>query len=409
MKPSFIPDPAHVGRVLWQTLKRFESMERRKEAAALTYTTLFALVPVITVSYSILSAIPTLQEWGQDANQQLLSYVLPQGSEVITGYLQQFSEQARQLTWIGIAALFVTCILLLQTIEGQFNRIWNVESSRSKIQTFFRYWAVLSLGPLLFGAAVATSSVLASMPLWQDTPGGALTVFARAIPWLLTTAAVTVLYLMVPNCKVPVGHAAVAAVIVAAAFEFGKFLFSSALGLFPSYQLIYGAFAAVPLFLLWIYVSWMLLLLGAELSYGLSHYRKPGAGRFALSERLRLAALLIGNRNGESISRELDIRRALGDVDAGRVTNMLNEFRRLGWVVYTEEGRWAWVRSPESITASEFFAGQTLKELQKIQTSDNKAVGSLRQWQRDFGDVFDDQFNVPLSDLLASAAPVTKS
>ena len=153
----------------------------------------------------------------------------------------------------------------------------------------------------------------------------------------------------------------------------------------------------------------MLLLLGAELSYGLSHYRKPGAGRFALSERLRLAALLIGNRNGESISRELDIRRALGDVDAGRVTNMLNEFRRLGWVVYTEEGRWAWVRSPESITASEFFAGQTLKELQKIQTSDNKAVGSLRQWQREFGNVFDDQFNVPLSDLLASAAPVTKS
>ena len=92
MKPSFIPEPAHVGRVLWQTLKRFESMERRKEAAALTYTTLFALVPVITVSYSILSAIPTLQEWGQDANQQLLSYVLPQGSEVITDYLRQFSE-----------------------------------------------------------------------------------------------------------------------------------------------------------------------------------------------------------------------------------------------------------------------------------------------------------------------------
>ncbi|MEE3189376.1 MAG: YihY family inner membrane protein, partial [Pseudomonadota bacterium] len=179
MKPSFIPEPAHVGRVLWQTLKRFESMERRKEAAALTYTTLFALVPVITVSYSILSAIPTLQEWGQDANQQLLSYVLPQGSEVITDYLRQFSEQARQLTWIGIAALFVTCIFLLQTIEGQFNRIWNVESSRSKIQTFFRYWAVLSLGPLLFGAGVATSSVLASMPLWENSPGGPLTILAR--------------------------------------------------------------------------------------------------------------------------------------------------------------------------------------------------------------------------------------
>jgi membrane protein len=401
MKPSFIPEPAHVGRVLWQTLKRFESMERRKEAAALTYTTLFALVPVITVSYSILSAIPTLQEWGQDANQQLLSYVLPQGSEVITDYLRQFSEQARQLTWIGIAALFVTCIFLLQAIEGQFNRIWNVESSRSKIQTFFRYWAVLSLGPLLFGAGVATSSVLASMPLWESSPGGPLTVLARLIPWILTTGAVTVVYLMVPNCKVPVPHALIAAVIVASAFELGKFLFSGALGLFPSYKLIYGAFAAVPLFLLWIYVSWMLLLLGAELSYGLSHYRRPGAGRHPVNERLRLAEILIKARSGDPLNRELDIRRQLGDVDAGRVTNMLNEFRKSGWVVYTEEGRWAWVRAPETIKASEFFAGQTLKELCKANAGDAKKLVKLRQWQNDFSSEFDERFDVPLSELLS--------
>lgn len=409
MKPSFIPDLTHVGRVLWQTLKRFENMERRKEAAALTYTTLFALVPVITVSYSILSAIPTMQEWGQDTNQRLLGYVLPQGSEVITGYLQEFSAQARKLTWIGVSALFVTCLLLLQTIERQFNRIWNVESSRSPIQMFFRYWAVLSLGPLLFGAAVATSSVLASMPLWQDAPSGVLTLLAQAIPWLLTSAAVTVLYLMVPNCKVPFSHAAIAAIIVAAVFEFGKFLFSSALGLFPTYQLIYGAFAAVPLFLLWVYVSWMLLLLGAELSYGLSHYRKTASGRFALSERLRLAALLIKKRDGKAVSSELDIRRSLGDVDAGRVTNMLNEFRRKGWVVYTEEGRWAWVCTPETITVGEFFAGQTIKELTNIQKTDNVKTGNLSEWQREFSDVFDSQLNVPLSDLLTNNPHTTKS
>ena len=400
MKLSFLPAPGHVGRVLWQTLKRFENMERRKEAAALTYTTLFALVPVITVSYSILSAIPALQEWGQEANQQLLGYVLPQGSEVITDYLQQFSEQARKLTFVGIAALFVTCILLLQTVEQQFNRIWNVESSRSKIQTFFRYWAVLSLGPLLFGAAAATSSVLASMPLWESTPGAAITFFASLIPWALTTAAVTVLYLMVPNTKVPVVHALIAAVIVASAFELGKFLFSGALGLFPSYQLIYGAFAAVPLFLLWIYVSWMLLLLGAELSYGLSHYRRPGSGRFPVEDRLRLASLLVSARDEDSQNSELAIRRQLGDIDAGRVTNLLQEFRRKGWIVSTDNGRWAWVRNPESLSVGDFFAGQTLKHLRRANAVENSKLVKLQEWQQEFGSTFSEKLDKPLSSLL---------
>lgn len=404
MKPSYIPDPSHVGRVLWQTIKRFESMERRKEAAALTYTTLFALVPVITVSYAILSAIPALQSWGADANQQLLGYVLPQGSEVITEYLQKFSEQARQLTWIGIAALFVTCLLLLQTIEAQFNRIWNVESSRSKVQTFFRYWAVLSLGPLLFGAAVATSSVLASMSLWADSPANlpaeSLQALAGVLPWLLTTAAITVLYVLVPNCKVPVVHALIAAVLVAGAFEFGKFLFSGALGLFPSYQLIYGAFAAVPLFLLWVYVSWMLLLLGAELSYGLSHYRRPGGSRDPLGDRIRLAQLLIAGRKGAALLTEAEVRRRLRDVDAGRLTNLLYEFAHAGWVVATEDGRWAWVHDPASLSLNAFFAGQTFKELTRAHSSQREKLVKLHEWQASLTNATSELGAMTLADLM---------
>lgn len=403
MKPSFIPDFSHIGRVLWQTLKRFESMQRRKEAAALTYTTLFALVPVITVSYAILSAIPSLQEWGQDANQQLLGYVLPQGSEVISGYLQQFSQQARKLTWIGIVALFITCLMLLQTIEQQFNRIWNVNTSRSKIQMFFRYWAVLSLGPLMFGAAVATSSLLASMPLWESTPGFGVTAFARLIPWLLTTGAITVLYIMVPNCKVPVSHALMAAFIVSTAFELGKLLFGGALGLFPSYQLIYGAFAAVPLFLLWIYVSWMLLLLGAELSYGLSHYRRPGSGRYPMNDRLRVATLLIDVQRGKDFLGEEKIRRCLGDIDAGRLTSLLNEFRKNGWILLSEEGHWAWVRDPSSLTVGEFFAGQTLAELVKANANERKELLKLQQWQTDYREQTSEALKAPLSSIIVTS------
>ncbi|MEQ3694473.1 MAG: YihY family inner membrane protein [Alcanivorax sp.] len=402
MKPSFIPDLSHVARVLWQTLKRFENMQRRKEAAAMTYTTLFALVPVITVSYAILSAIPELREWGQDANQELLGYVLPQGSEVISGYLHQFSQQAQKLTWVGIGALFVTCILLLQTIEQQFNRIWNVESTRSKIQMFFRYWAVLSLGPLMFGAAVATSSVLASMPLWADTPNLGIISLARLVPWLLTTAGITVLYVMVPNCKVPAAHALTAAVIVSLAFELGKFLFSSALGLFPTYKLIYGAFAAVPLFLLWIYVSWMLLLLGAELSYGLSHYRHPDSGRYPLNDRLRLASILVDVQSGKAFLSEAKIRRRLRDVDAGKLTSLLNEFRKNGWILLSEEGHWAWVRDPSSLTIGEFFAGQTLAEVVQANANERKELLKLKQWQTSYRELTSDALKAPLSSIIVA-------
>ena len=245
--------------LIWQTVVRFESMERRRDAAALTYTTLFALVPVITVTYSIIRGMPSLQALGQQAHTDLLAYVMPEGSELISQYLVQFSEQAQQLTWLGVVFLFATAILLLQTVEEQFNRIWRVEVARSAVQRFFRYWAVLSLGPVLFVVAQGVSSLLASFTLFET---GNLPWIAVLIPWLLTTAAVTFVYMLVPNCRVPGKDAVIAALLVATVFESGKFLFARIIGLFPSYQLIYGAFAAVPLFLMWVYLSWLVVLFG---------------------------------------------------------------------------------------------------------------------------------------------------
>ncbi|MDF1762225.1 MAG: YihY family inner membrane protein [Oleibacter sp.] len=393
----------YIGRILLQTIKRFERTERRKEAAALTYTTLFALVPVLTVTYSILSAIPTMQEWGQDANQELLSYVLPQGSDEITGYLHQFSQQARKLTGVGIVFLFITCLMLLQTIEMQFNRIWNVESSRSKVQKFLRYWAVLSLGPLLFGAAITTSSIFASMPLWNEDPPFFISLIGRAIPWLLSIAAITMVYIMVPNCKVPILHALSAATVISTIFELGKFAFSQTLGLFPSYQLIYGAFAAVPLFLLWIYVSWMLLLLGAELSYGFSHYRETDEGHRSLQDRVRLSAFLMKTMSGGKPMSEANVRKKVGDIDAGNVTSLLMEFRDKGWVILSNDGAWAWVRDPDTISLGEFFEGQQLNDLTSaISRRYQSSLSSLIEWQTLWQETSKEALNMPLSKIIPS-------
>lgn len=400
MKPSFKIDLdwRHLSFVLWHTMKRFEGMERRKEAAALTYTTLFALVPVLTISYAMLSAIPALQEWGQDVNGQLLAYIMPEGSDTITEYLTQFSQQARKLTWIGIAFLFITCLMLLQTIERQFNRIWNVESSRSRVHTFFRYWAVLSLGPLLFGAALATSSLLMSLPLWEVAPSGSLAFVTRLLPWFFSVAAICVVYLLVPNCKVPFLHAFFSALLVASVFELGKFAFREAIGLFPSYKLIYGAFAAVPLFLLWVYLSWMILLLGAEFCYGLSHYKKQDGRELSpLEARLALASLLMSCRNGGAFLSEEDIRSRLPDMDSGSIGVLLKEFHQKRWTMHSEEGKWAWVRDPNGLSIGEFFSDQPLKNLNiKNQQQDSP----LNHWQQILLEDQQESLAKPLSQLL---------
>ncbi|WP_221801284.1 YihY family inner membrane protein [Oceanobacter mangrovi] len=377
-------------RLIWQTLLRFESMERRRDAAALTYTTLFALVPVITVTYSILSAIPALQDWGKQANANLLSYVMPQGSETVSNYLVEFSQQARELTWVGVVFLFFTALMLLQTIEQQFNKIWQVEVSRSTLQRFFRYWAVLSLGPLLFGLAQAASSVFASLNLLHEHTSwltNSVPEIARLLPWSMTVAAITFVYMMVPNCKVPPRDAVIAAVVVATAFETGKFLFARLVGMFPSYQLIYGAFAAVPLFLMWIYISWMLLLFGAELSYALSH-PESRSSRDPLRQRLALAATLQqGQQQGAGLGNK-DLQKALRSIPAQDLAALLKHFSQRGWVAQTQDDTWVWLPDLRCLTLGDFFADLTLEQLRTAETSVPEATALadwLTAWQQQVG------------------------
>ncbi|ASP40378.1 ribonuclease [Bacterioplanes sanyensis] len=381
--------------ILLSTVQRFEATERRRDAGALTYTTLFALVPVITVSYSILSAIPALQTWGEQANQQLLAYVMPEGSDVISGYLQQFSSQARKLTWVGAIFLFVTALMLLRTIELQFNRIWQVERSRTGMNTFFRYWAVLTLGPLLFGAAFAASSFLASLPLWTEETGLWLEV-AAILPWLFSSAAIACLYVLVPNCQVPLPAATAAAVLVATIFEVGKYLFANIIGMFPSYQLIYGAFAAVPLFLLWVYLSWSLILLGAELSYALARDnqsgRKSRKSRTSYSSRLetRVAVLqqLASAQNEQQLLSEDDLRYAQAELKHLQQATLVSRHSEQGWVLLPDL---------QHVSMQQLCQDLPLQELQQ-------PVAVLQHWQQQWLQQGDAALQQSLATALAATA-----
>ena len=252
-------------------VRRFLADRGPNSAAALTYTTLFAVVPMMTVTFAMLSAVPAFKDVGEQIQYYIFNNFIPSTGATIHEYLLTFTSQARQLTWFGVGFLMATALMMLLTIEKAFNTIWRVRQPRRGVSSFLLYWAVLSLGPLLLGAGFATSTYIASLSLISGpyaVPG--VGTLIKVMPLLLSVAAFTLIYAAVPNTRVPLRHALVGGVFTAVLFEAAKQLFGLYVGFFPSYQLIYGAFAAVPLFLLWVYLTWMIVLFGAELVCGMS-------------------------------------------------------------------------------------------------------------------------------------------
>ncbi|WP_437883084.1 YihY family inner membrane protein [Pseudomonas sp. LRF_L74] len=252
-------------------LRRFFADRAMQAAAGLTYTTLFAVVPMMTVTFVILSAVPAFQGMGEDIQGFIFRNFVASSGATVQGYLHDFITQARRLTWVGVVLLAMTAFMMLLTIEKAFNTIWRVREPRRGVSSFLLYWAILSLGPLLLGAGFAASTYITSLSLLS---GPNAVIEARTVlrfaPLLTSMAAFTLIYATVPNTRVPLRDALLGGVFTAVLFEVAKWLFRLFVSFFPGYQLIYGAFATVPLFLLWVYVSWLIVLFGAELVCNLS-------------------------------------------------------------------------------------------------------------------------------------------
>lgn len=254
-------------------VKRVEDDDCLRSAAALTYMSLFALVPLITVAYAMFSAIPAFEQAGLTIQSFIFEHFVPATGAEIEQYLSQFSEQARNLTGIGVAFLMGTALTMMMKIERTFNQIWRVPRNRSGLSSFLLYWAVLSFGPLLVGLAFGISTYLASLQVLFDEINlfGLRRLLLALAPWFLTSLAFTFLFMAVPNCRVAPKHALIGGLAAGICFELAKLLFARFMAN-ASYQVIYGAFAALPLFLLWIYLSWTIVLVGAELVHALSSF-----------------------------------------------------------------------------------------------------------------------------------------
>ena len=249
-----------------------------QRAAALTYTSLFAVVPLITVMYAILSFIPQLQSLGPEIEQLIFAHFIPSSGQDVQHYIHSFSEQARQLTGLGILFLVVTAWLMLRNIENMFDVIWTASTKRRGWHSFMMHWLILSLGPMLVGIALFITSYLMSLKMINEVSDTLLVtpLLLYIAPYALMSLALTLMYALMPNCPVKFKHALYGGLLTTACFEIARLLFSWIMS-FTSFELIYGAFAAIPLFLIWIHTGWLIVLAGAEWVHALGYYPNKNA------------------------------------------------------------------------------------------------------------------------------------
>jgi membrane protein len=342
-------------------IKRFRQDRCLQVAGSLTFTTLLALVPLITVVLAVFAAFPVFSDFSAEFRTFIWNNLMPQAAgKVISVYMQQFTEHAARLTAVGIVFLALTALMLMLTIDRALNSIWRVTRHRPLVNSLLIYWAVLTVGPILIGASLSLTSWLLTVSLGLAKQLPALGIFLiKLAPVLLYTIAYVLLYLTVPYRYVPVHHALAGAIVAAVATEAMNRGFALYITHVPTYKLVYGTFASIPIFMLWIYLSWLVALLGAVIAASLPNWR----GEVAAQERAP----------GYQFYHALQILQALyHSLETGELTNvpMLRKHLRLGiediedvlqrlnsvsWVRKAAGEGWVLARDPAQLTVADVY------------------------------------------------------
>ncbi|MCW5588721.1 MAG: YihY family inner membrane protein [Legionellales bacterium] len=288
-------------------IKRFFSEGYYEQAAVLTVTSLLAIVPLMSVTVTILASFPVFQHVATQIQQFIFSHFLVNSGQLIVSYLQNFMNQAAKLSVSGLLFLMVTALLMIRSLEKSFNLIWKVRQKRQGLSAFLVYWAMLTLTPILLGASFVVSSYVLSLPLLQGTANkmAHATLILNLSAIFITTLAFYILYSVIPNTKVPLKAGLVGAAIAAVCFELAKKTFTVYILHFSSYQMIYGALATIPIFFLWVYLSWIIILFGVLLTHSISQrnvYRAPQEGSAFIQALTYLNLFWQAQRQGQALS-----------------------------------------------------------------------------------------------------------
>ncbi len=336
-------------------------------AGALAYTTLFALVPLSVVVFGILSAFPVFDTWSAQLTNFIFSNFVPSSARVVEGYLREFAFSARKLTFTGVGALLVSLLLTMWSIESTFNRVWRVPTPRPRLMRFLVYWTLLTLGSLLAVSSLAITSYLFSLPVLSGVEqlGWSQRLLAY-LPNLVELTVFSLAYWLIPHRSVPFRFALAGGLFATLLFELAKRGFAAYLLGVPTYDQLYGALAVVPIFMIWVYLSWVVVLLGASFAASLSSFRfQPRALQMPPGMEMYGYLRLLGRmdqarRDGLGLHLpEMQEREPMLTDDL--LQRMLSGLTGLNIVSRAEDGSWLLSRDLATVSLGELHEGLGLR------------------------------------------------
>jgi membrane protein len=372
-----------LGNFLSLVYRRFRDERCFQLCGSLTFTTLLALVPLVTIALTVMTAFPVFGGVASTLREFVLGNLVPQAeTRAVTTYVQQFSDNAGRLTAAGVTLLGVAAIMLMLTIDRAFNTIWRVKRPRPLVQRVLIYWSLLTVGPLLIGASLTAWSTLlsASMSASREIPELQVALL-KIIPLVLTSAAFGLLYRLVPNRQVSVLDATVGGVIAAMAFEGMKLGFGHFVTQFSNYKLVYGAFASLPIFLVWIYASWVVVVFAAVITAVLPYWRtggvkSPGAAGSLFVDALEIM-MMLARAHREGDVKNLAQLRTLVKLSWEEMEAILDSLVTAGWVAKLQGNGWVLARDASRIRVIDVYRRFVLDEEGANEATEEQAIRSL--------------------------------
>ena len=260
-------------RFMYRLMRRFVVDQCIQRASALAYASLLAIVPLVALGMSVFTSFHAFDTAAGRIRDMLLTNLLPTSHDVVQSYLGSVADKATALSIFGIIGLLVTSTALLNTIEEAFNHVWRITRSRPLMSKFMAFWATLTLAPIMIGASITITSYFAALPLLSHVSAGAalLDKVPFILPWMMSSLALATLYTVLPNTRVPFRYALVGGLAAGALFELSKFGFAFYVTHLANYEKLYGALGTLPVFLIWLYLAWVVVLIGSEIVFCLQH------------------------------------------------------------------------------------------------------------------------------------------
>ncbi len=335
-------------------------------AAGLSYTTLLAIAPVLALAFAVLSMFPTFQGMEEKIHEVIFKIFVPTASATVGDYFTRFIGNATHSTAFGVITLTVTSVLLLLTIQNSFDYIWSSPTKRTFLSNILTFWSTLTVGPILLGTSLSISSYLFAKAQILNIPGAveANSLFLRVFPSLMEIIAFFLLYTIIPNTFVRWKHALAGATFTTIIFELLKLGFEYYVTTFPFYQVLYGTLATVPIFLIWLYLTWAAALLGAEIVSTLPEYDalteediNPSTKNLLIT-RILMAGILIIQRlyfatrnpnhfeTSASLIHSIPMRHAV-------IHEAIQRLRNTHYLVKTEDGKFILNRDLEYVSFSQ--------------------------------------------------------